>query len=138
MSDYSEPANASLIVPTGYESKFYDSAAVQSEGWKFDPAKAVEILEGELKAKKGSDGIYQLPDGTKLGGWKLITPTGWTDWNTACEIVAKSVKEVGIDISTEGQTGGLYTATTNLGEIAPSLYDPFPDSSFGQLRKPGR
>ena len=101
MSDYSEPANASLIIPTGYESKFYDAAAVESEGWKFDPAKAVEILEGELKAKKGSDGIYELPDGTKLGGWKLITPTGWTDWNTACEIVAKSVKEVGIGISTE-------------------------------------
>ena len=101
MSDYSEPANASLIVPTGYESKFYDAAAVESEGWKFDPAKAVEILEGELKAKKGSDGIYELPDGTKLGGWKLITPTGWTDWNTACEIVAKSAKEIGIGISTE-------------------------------------
>jgi peptide/nickel transport system substrate-binding protein len=101
MSDYSEPANASLIVPTGYESKFYDSAAVQAEGWKFDKAKAVDILENDLKAKKGSDGIYELPDGTKLGGWKLITPTGWTDWNTACEIVAKSAKEVGIDISTE-------------------------------------
>ena len=101
MSDYSEPANASLIIPTGYESKFYDAAAVEAEGWKFDPAKAVEILENELKAKKGSDGIYELPDGTKLGGWKLITPTGWTDWNTACEIVAKSVKEVGIGISTE-------------------------------------
>jgi peptide/nickel transport system substrate-binding protein len=101
MSDYSQPANASLIIPTGYEAKFYDAAAVEAEGWKFDQAKAVEILEGELKAKKGSDGIYALPDGTKLGGWKLITPTGWTDWNTACEIVAKSVKEVGIDISTE-------------------------------------
>jgi peptide/nickel transport system substrate-binding protein len=101
MSDYSVPANASLIVPSGYESKFYDAAAVESEGWKFDPAKAVEILEGELKAKKGSDGIYELPDGTKLGGWKLVTPTGWTDWNTACEIVAKSAKEIGIGISTE-------------------------------------
>ena len=42
-----------------------------------------------------------LPDGTKLGGWKLITPTGWTDWNTACEIVAKSAQEIGIGISTE-------------------------------------
>ena len=53
MSDYSEPANASLIVPTGYESKFYDQAAVQSEGWTFDKDKAVQILEGDLKAKKG-------------------------------------------------------------------------------------
>jgi peptide/nickel transport system substrate-binding protein len=101
MSDYSDPANASLIVPTGYESKFYDAAAVQAEGWKFDKAKAVDILENELKAKKGSDGIYELPDGTKLGGWKLITPTGWTDWNTACEIVAKSARDIGIGIDTE-------------------------------------
>ena len=31
MSDYSEPANPSLIVPTGYESKFYDADAVA--GW---------------------------------------------------------------------------------------------------------
>jgi peptide/nickel transport system substrate-binding protein len=101
MSDYSEPAKASLIVPTGFESKFIDVAEVEAAGWKYDPAKSVEILEGELKAKKGSDGIYELPDGTKLGGWKLITPTGWTDWNTACEIVAKSAKEIGIGISTE-------------------------------------
>jgi peptide/nickel transport system substrate-binding protein len=101
MSDYSAPANASLIVPTGYESKFFDQAAVDAEGWKYDKAKAVDILENDLKAKKGSDGIYVLPDGTKLGGWKLITPAGWTDWNTACEIVAKSAQEIGIGITTE-------------------------------------
>ena len=101
MSDYSEPAKASLIVPTGFEAKYLDQAAVESEGWSYNKQKAIEILEGELKAKKGSDGIYELPNGTKLGGWTLITPTGWTDWNTACEIVAKSAKEVGIGIDTQ-------------------------------------
>ena len=101
MSDYSVPANASLILPSGFESKYYDQAAVDAEGWKYDKAKAISILEDELKAEKGSDGIYVLPDGTKLGGWKLITPTGWTDWNTACEIVAKSAQAVGIGITTE-------------------------------------
>ncbi|MBA3527895.1 MAG: ABC transporter substrate-binding protein, partial [Propionibacteriaceae bacterium] len=101
MSDYSEPAKASLIVPTGYESKYFDQAAVDADGWTYNKEKAVEILEKELKAKKGGDGIYVLPDGTKLGGWTLITPTGWSDWNTACEIVAKSAKAVGIGIKTE-------------------------------------
>jgi peptide/nickel transport system substrate-binding protein len=101
MSDYSDPAKASLIVPTGFESKFFDAAGVEKEGWSYNKQKAIDILENELNAKKGSDGIYELPDGTKLGGWKLITPTGWTDWNTACEIVAKSAKAVGIGISTE-------------------------------------
>ncbi len=101
MSDYSEPANASLIVPTGYEEKYYDADAVKADGWTYDKDKAISILENDLKAKKGSDGIYVLPDGTKLGGWKLVTPTGWTDWNTACQIVAKSAQDVGIGITTE-------------------------------------
>ena len=101
MSSYSDTAKASLIVPTGYESKFFDQAGVDAEGWSFNKDKAVEILEGELNCTKGDDGIYSLPDGTKLGGWELITPTGWTDWNTACEIVAKSAKAVGIGIETK-------------------------------------
>jgi len=101
MSDYSVPANASLIVPSGYEEKFYDADAVKADGWTYDKDKAISILENDLKATKGSDGIYQLPDGTKLGGWKLVTPTGWTDWNTACQIVAKSAQEIGIGITTE-------------------------------------
>lgn len=122
MSDYSDPANASLIVPTGYESKFYDPAAVAAEGWKYDKAKAIDILENELQAKKGSDGIYVLPDGTKLGGWKLITPTGWTDWNTACEIVAKSAQEVGIGITTNfPQFPTMFSALQN-GDFDLAMY----------------
>jgi peptide/nickel transport system substrate-binding protein len=117
MSDYSAPANASLIIPTGYESKFYDSAAVESEGWKYDKNKAVEILEGDLKAKKGSDGIYVLPDGTKLGGWKVICPTGWTDWNTALEIVAKSAQAVGIGITTEFPQAPTWTQKMQNGDF---------------------
>ncbi len=100
MSDYSEPAKASLIIPTGYESKFFDAAPAEADGWSYDKDKAIDILENELKAKKGSDGIYVLPDGTKLGGWRVQCPTGWTDWNTALEIVAKSAKAVGIGIDT--------------------------------------
>jgi len=101
MSSYSDVPKASLILPTGFEEKFFDSAAVDAEGWKYDPNKAKSILEDELGAKKGSDGIYKLPDGTRLGPWKLITPTGWTDWNTACEVAAKSLKAVGMDVKTQ-------------------------------------
>ena len=79
-------------------------------------------MEGELKAKKGSDGIYELPDGTKLGGWKLITPTGWTDWNTACEIVAKSAKEIGIGISTEFPQAPTMLARMQNGDFELCMY----------------
>jgi peptide/nickel transport system substrate-binding protein len=63
-----------------------------------------------------------LPDGTKLGGWKLITPTGWTDWNTACEIVAKSAQEVGIGIATEfPQFPTMFSALQN-GNFELAMY----------------
>jgi peptide/nickel transport system substrate-binding protein len=122
MSDYSEPAKASLIVPIGFESKYFDQAAVDADGWTYDPEKAVQILEGELKAKKGSDGIYQLPDGTKLGGWTLITPTGWTDWNTACEVVAKSATEVGIGIKTQFPQAPTMTSRMQNGDFELCMF----------------
>ena len=100
MSEYSVPANASLIVPGGGEDAFFDAEAASSEGWAFDPNRAVEILEGELGATKGSDGIYVLPDGTRLGPWEVTAPYGWSDWNQALEIVASSAQAVGIDIRT--------------------------------------
>jgi peptide/nickel transport system substrate-binding protein len=122
MSDYSDPAQASLIVPTGFESRFFDKASVDSEGWSYNKQKAIAILEGDLKAKKGSDGIYVLPDGTRLGGWKLITPTGWTDWNTACEIVAKSVKDIGIDIKTQFPQAPTMTKSLQNGDYDLAMF----------------
>ncbi|MBA8793490.1 peptide/nickel transport system substrate-binding protein [Friedmanniella endophytica] len=101
MSSYSDVPQPSLILPSGFEQKFFNADDAKSKGWSYDPKKAISILEDELGCKKGSDGVYSLPDGTRLGPWKIITPTGWTDWNTACEVAAKSLKAVGIDAVTE-------------------------------------
>ncbi len=100
MSEYSIPAKSSLIIPTGYESKYYDQGNVEQYGWSYDPAKATDILQNQLQATKGPDGIYVLPDGTKLS-FTVQTPYGWTDWMAACQVVSQSAKAVGIDISTK-------------------------------------
>ncbi|GAB3915232.1 peptide ABC transporter substrate-binding protein [Microlunatus endophyticus] len=117
MSSYSDVPQASLILPTGFEKTYFDQAAVESQGWKYDQAKAKSILEDELGAKKGSDGVYKLKDGTRLGPWKLITPTGWTDWNSACEIAAKSLKAVGFDVSTQFPEAGNVTTDVQNGNF---------------------
>jgi peptide/nickel transport system substrate-binding protein len=101
MSRYSIPAKASLMVAGGIEQKFMDDAEITASGWQFDAQKAIQILEGELGARKGGDGIYVLPNGSRLGPWKVITPYGWTDWMTALELVSQSAQAVGIDITTE-------------------------------------
>ena len=101
MSRYSVPANASLVIPEGGEKKFFNADQVKANGWTYDPAKAKDILENTLKATKGSDGVYVLPDGTRLGPWTVRTPYGWTDWMTACDIVSQNAQEAGFDIKSE-------------------------------------
>jgi peptide/nickel transport system substrate-binding protein len=100
MSNYSPAAQASLIMPYGGEAKYFNESLVKQYGWEYNPQKAIEILEKELKATKGKDGIYVLPDGTRLGPFKVECPYGWSDWNAALQIVAQSAKAVGIDVQT--------------------------------------
>jgi len=98
MSRYSIPANSSLILPSGGEAALFNADQVKALGWTYDPAKAKDILENQLKAKKGADGIYVLPDGTRLGPWSTRCPSGWTDWQTGINIVVQSAKAVGFDL----------------------------------------
>jgi peptide/nickel transport system substrate-binding protein len=98
MSGYSGTVQPSLILPTGAEGKFFNQADATANGWKFD-AKGAEKILTDAGATKGADGIYSI-NGTRLGPWKLITPTGWTDWNASCDIIAKSCKAIGIDVAT--------------------------------------
>ena len=102
MSDYSEPANASLIVP--------DRVRVQVLRRGRGGVGGLEVRQGQgdrdpggraARPRRAPTASTCCPTAPSSGGWKLITPTGWTDWNTACEIVAKSAKEVGIGITTE-------------------------------------
>ncbi|NNJ60654.1 MAG: ABC transporter substrate-binding protein [Dactylosporangium sp.] len=117
MSKYSDPVNSSLILPKGSDAQYFDEANVAEHGWKYDPEQAKKILEEELGATKDSDGVYVLPDGTKLGGWKLQTPTGWTDWQTAIQVVAESAKKVGFGIELDYPQANQLTPNVQTGNF---------------------
>jgi peptide/nickel transport system substrate-binding protein len=118
MSRYSPTAQSSLIIPVGVpEKKYFNQEDVDKYGWKYDPQKAVEILEKQLKAKKGSDGIYVLPDGTRLGPFTAECPYGWTDWMTSLEVVAESARAVGIDIRTQYPDAPVWNDHRNTGNF---------------------
>ncbi len=71
---------SSMIIPVGVpEQAYFSEELVEEHGWRYDPAEAVRILEEELGATKGPDGIYVLPDGTRLGPFTVQCPFGWTD-----------------------------------------------------------
>jgi peptide/nickel transport system substrate-binding protein len=117
MSRYSQPANSSVILPTGAEEKFYDQANVDANGWKYDPEQSKKILEQDLGASKGSDGIYVLKDGTRLGPYTAQTPTGWSDWQNALRIVANNAKQIGIEIQTKFPEAPNVTSSVGAGDF---------------------
>lgn len=122
MSEYSTDVKSSLIIPTGSEAKFFDEANVKANGWDYNPSKAKQILENDLGAKKGGDGIYVLPDGTRLGGWTAITPTGWTDWNASLAVLSQSTHQVGIDITTSFPEANEVSDTVQAGDFDLAMW----------------
>lgn len=122
MSKYSVPANSSLIIPDGGEKQFFNADSVKANGWTYDPAKAKDILENQLKAKKGSDGVYVLPDGTRLGPWTARTPQGWTDWQTAINIVVQSAKDAGFDLKEDYPDAPVVTSKIQSGDFDLNLW----------------
>jgi peptide/nickel transport system substrate-binding protein len=122
MSKYSIPANSSLIIPGGGEQALFNADQVKSAGWSYDPAKAKDILENQLKATKGGDGIYVLPDGTRLGPWTARTPNGWTDWQTAINIVVQNAKAVGIELKEDYPDAPVVTTKIQNGDFDLNLW----------------
>jgi len=112
MSGYSGPVQSSLIIPDGAEDQWLDRDRAAADGWTFDAAAAEQVLT-EAGYTKGADGIY-AKGADRLGPWKLITPSGWTDWNAALEIVAKNLTAIGIDAATNfPQQAQVTTAVQN-------------------------
>jgi peptide/nickel transport system substrate-binding protein len=117
MSRYSLPVEPSLIIPSGGEEQFFDADLVAELGWEYNPEESRRILEEELGATKGNDGIYVLPDGTRLGPYRVNAVYGWTDWMTAVELVAQFATEAGFDVTTEFPEQPVMIARRNAGDF---------------------
>jgi peptide/nickel transport system substrate-binding protein len=73
-------------------------------------------------AQRGDDGIYVLPDGTRLGPWQVQCPTGWTDWQAALRIVANNAQPAGFDIATEFPQADVVTDAVNNGNFDLAMW----------------
>lgn len=117
MSSYSIPARSSLILPTGGEEQFFNEEQVAELGWEYNPDEARRILEEDAGATVGDDGIYVLPDGTRLGPYTAMATFGWTDWVAAIELVAQSAQDIGIDVVTEYPEFPVINSRRNNGDF---------------------
>ncbi|KHC92887.1 extracellular solute-binding protein family 5 [Thermotoga sp. Mc24] len=98
----------------------------------FDLGIANKILD-EAGYKKGPDGVRVGPDGTKLGPYTISVPYGWTDWMMMCEMIAKNLRSIGIDVKTEFPDFSVWADRMTKGtfdliiswSVGPSFDHPF-------------
>jgi peptide/nickel transport system substrate-binding protein len=94
--DYVPPLDA-----TGLSSEYNtwkDPKAVAAGTWTNYDVKAANDLLDKAGLKMGSDGI-RLDLSGKPMKYTLLAVNGWTDWISACQIIAQNMKDLGIDIT---------------------------------------
>jgi len=103
------PANQQYLAPA-YASTTFSAA---------DPAKAGQLLES-AGFKKGSDGMYADASG-KPFSLSIKVVTGWTDWVTATQIMAKNFKAAGINATVNAESFNQYYADLQQGSFDTAI-----------------
>lgn len=78
----------------------------EQTSFKYDPQEAENILQS-AGFKKNSNGIYVSPTGEPLSFTLQIVP-GWSDWNSACSLIADQLKKVGIQVTIQEEQDAAY------------------------------
>jgi len=96
MFDYTHPSDATGL--SDAYSKWLSPEAVAAGDWvKLNVEKANQMLD-DAGLKKGADGIRVNADGTPMK-YDINVVTGWSDWVSACQIMAQNLKDIGIELS---------------------------------------
>ncbi|MGC3999339.1 MAG: ABC transporter substrate-binding protein [Anaeromyxobacter sp.] len=93
---YSRPADATAL--SDAYAGWRDPGLVERGTWvHHDVAEANRLLD-EAGLGRGPDGIRRRPDGTPLT-YEILTVSGWSDWVRAAQVMARGLREVGVDAS---------------------------------------
>lgn len=105
-----------LILPN--EAKYLDEQNAQL-AFKRNTAQSAVLLE-KAGFHKGKDGVYADAQGNRLA-FKLNVVSGWTDWVTACQIMANNLKAAGIDASVNAVSFNQYMSALSQGSFDTSI-----------------
>ena len=89
-------ASPTGLLPTW--KKWIDGAAVRQLGFSYNVNRAKQILQQNGYRDRDGDGFVENKDGSKLD-LRLIVPNGWSDWQTAIQMISDSAKGAGIKIT---------------------------------------
>ncbi len=113
VSGYSEPVKPGLILPFGFEGKYYSEQDARQYGATFyDPKRAqAELVSGGYTAIWSEAGeLLETRDrsGQRVPTVYVKSPAGWTDWESAVRIAVRSMRAAGIDARERFVDASLY------------------------------
>ena len=106
------PASPAGLLPTF--SKYIDKSVVKQYGFTFNTAKAVQMLQ-TAGYKKGADGFFENKDGSKIN-LEISVPQGWSDWETARDMIVSSAKDAGIRLTAKVKDYNTWRDERNTGK----------------------
>ncbi len=116
-SGYEPPASPTgLILPNQQK---YLSPSYANTSFSVNTAQANQLLQG-AGFTKGADGIYADKNGKKLA-FSVNVVTGWTDWVTDCQIIASSLKAIGMNVSVNPISFNAYYSALQLGNYDTAI-----------------
>ena len=93
MYSYTKPADVTGLSDAYPSFKVADPTTLGK--WTTQDVAAANAALDAAGLTKGSDGI-RMADGKPMK-YEINVVTGWTDWVSACEIMARNLKDIGID-----------------------------------------
>lgn len=93
---YSRPSDATAL-SDAYASWRNPKISAEGEWVRHDIDRANAILE-EAGFPRDRDGNRLLPDGQRWR-YEIITVSGWSDWVRASQVIARGLRELGVDAS---------------------------------------
>jgi peptide/nickel transport system substrate-binding protein len=105
-----------LILPI--EQRYLD-AQYAPMAYTVDIAKSAALLE-KAGFHKGADGVFVDASGKRLA-FNINVPTGWTDWVTACQIMAQSLKAAGMDVRVNAVSFNQYISGLSQGTFDTAI-----------------
>ncbi|HEX6791826.1 MAG TPA: ABC transporter substrate-binding protein [Candidatus Krumholzibacteria bacterium] len=93
---YSRPADATGL--SDAYSAWHNQAIGESAPWMHHDLARANALLDEAGLARGADGIRRRPDGRALK-YDIVTVSGWSDWVRASQVIARNLREAGIDAS---------------------------------------
>ncbi len=114
----------SLMNPTPGEQALFDHEAVADLQWTGNDIEGANKLLDDAGIKDTNDDGWREYNGKDLH-YIATCPNGWSDWQSAIEVVAAAGKEIGIDITTNYPEPNPYQQTVTNWPLPETGYDIF-------------